>query len=79
MNQTEILSQITDVFREILDEDALVLEASTTAQDVEDWDSLTHIVLVVGIEERFKIKFGSKEILAWKNVGEMCASVSEKL
>jgi acyl carrier protein len=78
MNKSEILAQVQVIFRDTLDDDSITLSDGTTAKDVEGWDSLTHIQLVVGIEKHFKIKFSSTEILAWKNVGEMLASIEQK-
>jgi acyl carrier protein len=79
MDNKEILGQVQDIFQDILDNDAIVLTDHTTANDVDDWDSLTHIQLVVSIEKHFKIKFTSKEILSWKNVGEMIDDIKAKL
>ncbi|MBP1672854.1 MAG: acyl carrier protein [Bacteroidetes bacterium] len=79
MEKTAILSQIQEIFRDILDDDTLILQYETTAQDVEEWDSLTHIQLIVAIEKHFKIKFTSREILSWKNVEEMVESTFIKL
>lgn len=79
MDKNEILDQVQLIFLDILDEESLVLTAETTAQDVEGWDSLTHIQLIVAIEKYFKIKFTSKEILSWKNIGEMIDSIKSKL
>ena len=79
MEKSEILSQVQDIFRDVLDEESIVLEESTTANDVEEWDSLTHIQLIVAIEKHFKIKFLSKEILSWKNVCEMADSIASKI
>ena len=76
MDRSEILKQVQDIFRDILDDEEIVLEDSTTANDVEGWDSLTHIQLIVAIEKQFKIKFTSKEILSWRNVGEMLDSIT---
>ena len=72
------MKQVQDIFMDILDDDEIVLEDSTTAEDVEGWDSLTHIQLIVAIEKQFKIKFTSKEILSWRNIGEMLDSIASK-
>ena len=78
MDRSEILKTVQDIFRDILDDEEIVLEDSTTADDVEGWDSLTHIQLIVAIEKQFKIKFNSKEILSWRNIGEMLDSIAAK-
>jgi len=79
MNKTEILRRIEVIFKNVLDEESIALTETSTANDVEGWDSLTHIQLIVAIEKQFKIKFSSKEILSWKNVGEMVDAVYSKL
>ena len=79
MDKTEILQQVEMIFKDVLDEENIVLSESSTTDDVEGWDSLTHIQLIVAIEKHFKIKFNSKEILSWKNVGEMLESIDLKL
>lgn len=66
------------LFREVLENDEIVLANETTAHDIDEWDSINHIYLVVEIEKHFGIKFGSSEILGWKNVGEMIDSVKAK-
>jgi acyl carrier protein len=71
MERQEILSQVQDIFRDQLDDGDVTLEDKTTAADVDGWDSLMHLQLIVAIENHFKIKFSSKEIMSWKNVGEM--------
>lgn len=71
MEQNEILASVQEIFRDILDNEDIVLTLQTSADDVDDWDSLSHIQLIVAIEKEFKIKFTSKEILSWANVGEM--------
>lgn len=78
MNRGDILRQVNDVFLEVLDDEDLILSDETTASDVEDWDSLNHIQLVVAIEKQFKIRFSSKEIQSWSNVGEMINSIEGK-
>ena len=79
MPNQEFLDQIQEIFRDQLDDESLILTDETTANDVEDWDSLTHIMLVVAIEKHFKIKFTSSEILSWKDVGEMANCINTKL
>lgn len=79
MEKSEILSKVQDVFRDVLDDEGIVIERETTANDVEDWDSLTHVQLVVGIEKAFGLKFTSLEIISWKNVGEMVDSIAAKV
>jgi len=78
MERNEMLSQINEIFIDTLDDDDIIVEESTQAKDVDDWDSLTHIMLVVAIEKHFKIKFTSKEIISWDNVGEMINAILEK-
>jgi acyl carrier protein len=78
--QTEaIISEVNKIFVSVLDNDDISLKYETTANDVEDWDSLTHIQLVVAIEKHFKIRFTSGEIQNFKNVGEMCESIQKKI
>ena len=78
MEKQEILNQVQEIFRDILDNEDIVLTNETTANDVEEWDSLSHIQLIVAIEKHFKIKFTSKEMLLWKNVGEMVDCIASK-
>ncbi len=79
MIKKDILRQVRDIFADILDNEKLVLTEATQATDVDDWDSLNHIQMVVAIEKHFKIRFNSAEIQAWKNVGEMIESIQKKL
>ncbi|KAA6323556.1 Acyl carrier protein [termite gut metagenome] len=79
MKKEEILLQVQNIFRDILDNESIELTGETTANDVDEWDSLSHIQLIVAIEKQFKIKFTSREILSWKNVGEMIDSMAVKI
>lgn len=79
METDEILRRVNQVFRSVLEDDTLVIENETTADDVDEWDSLNHIVLVVEIEKHFGIKFTANEILSFKNVGEMNEAIKKKL
>jgi acyl carrier protein len=78
-DHSEILKQVNEVFIDILDNPDISLKDETTANDVEEWDSLTHIQLVVAVEKHFKIRFTAKEIQSWKNVGEMINSIQNKM
>jgi acyl carrier protein len=78
MEKSQILDEVQAIFREVLDDEEIVLASETTADDIEEWDSLTHIQLIVAIEKHFKIKFTSKEILSWQNVGEMIDCIANK-
>ncbi|HEX3383873.1 MAG TPA: acyl carrier protein [Mucilaginibacter sp.] len=78
MERSEILEKVNDVFIDTLDNEDIVLTYETTANDVDDWDSLNHIQLVVAIEKQFKIRFTSQEIQSWNNVGEMIDSIVKK-
>ena len=79
MNKDEILKQIEIIFQDVLDNEDIVLSENTTAQDVDEWDSLTHIQLVVAIEKHFKVKFPSNVMLSWKNAGEIVDSVISRI
>ena len=78
MNKDHILEEVQEIFREVLDNEEIVLNNATTADDVEEWESLTHIQLIVAIEKHFNIRFTSREILSWQNVGEMIDCIANK-
>jgi acyl carrier protein len=78
MERNDILARVQEVFRDELELDELVLTAETTADDVEEWDSLSHVQLVVALEKAFGIKFTSREILSWDNVGDLVDCISKK-
>lgn len=71
MERKEIINKLNEIFEDVLDEGPVSLSEITTAKDVDGWDSLNNIQLVVAIEKSFKIRFTSDEILSWGNVGEM--------
>ena len=79
MEKNDALLTVQEIFQNILDNEEIILSEDTTADDEEEWDSLTHIQLIVAVEKKFKIKFNSKEILSWKNVGEMLDAICSKL
>ena len=75
MNSNDLLKQVNEIFIDILDNENIQLNDRTTANDVEEWDPLTHVQIVVAIEKHFKIRFTSKEIQSWNNVGELCDAI----
>ena len=79
MNSDSLLKEINAIFIDIMDNDKIVLTSDSTANEIEEWDSLTHIQVIVAIEKHFKIKFSSTEIRDFKNVGQLCESVRQKL
>lgn len=79
MTSNQILEELQPIFRDILDQDELVITRDSNAQNVEDWDSLAHINLITSIEKHFKIKFVLAELQRLKNVGEMCDLIGQKL
>jgi acyl carrier protein len=78
MASTEVMSSLTRVFREVFEDETLSLSRSTTAQDVEGWDSLMHINLIVSIEREFKIRFTTREITTLRNVGDLMDLIAGK-
>lgn len=79
MERSEIFKKVNEIFCDELDNDDIVLTDETTADDVEEWDSLSHVQLIVAIEKAFGIKFTSNEILSWNNVGELIDSIEKRL
>jgi acyl carrier protein len=75
----KVMSEMNRIFCEVLNNDAIQLKDETTAKDVPEWDSLSHIELVIALEKYFKIKFNFNELQKFKNVGEMCLNISAKL
>lgn len=79
MERKEIYEKLTVIFREVMDNDEIVLEENTTAEDIEEWDSLAHVQLIEKIEDVFGLKFSAKEMMSWDDVGEFVDSIEEKL
>lgn len=66
-----IYERLNKVFRKVFDDESITVKAKTTANDIEDWDSLEHINLIAAVEREFKVKFSMKQVSSMKNVGEM--------
>lgn len=78
MTEPEILATLTEIFREVFDDDSIELTMTTTADDVERWDSFNHINILVAAESRFGIKFQTAEIEGLKDVGEFVHLIEKK-
>ena len=79
MTRDLIKEELENIFQNVLDDSSIALSNSTVAEDIEEWDSINHIQLVVRIEKRFKIRFKAAEIQSWENVGEIIDSITTKL
>ncbi|WP_313084888.1 acyl carrier protein [Pseudomonas sp.] len=79
MTEAEVLQQLTPVFRDVFDDDDLVLAPSMTANDIDGWDSQTHVMLTVAAEQRFGIKFRTAELESLRNVGHFAQVIASKL
>ena len=75
----EIYSTLSAVFQKLFEDDSIQVTAVTTANDVDGWDSLSHSLLILSIEKRFKIIFTQKEIFGFKNVGDMAKCIFRKI
>lgn len=78
MNNEEILKTLDQVFCKVLKRDNITLTETTTANDVEGWDSLTNMLLISEIEKTFQSHFSFREIVRLKNVGDLCAAIARK-
>jgi len=79
MNRNEIIERLTEVFHEVFNDNNIVLRDDMTANDVENWDSLTHMLMITKVEEVFGIKFKLKELNKLKMVGDLINVVESKL
>ncbi len=75
----EIYERLNNVFRDIFDDETIEVNANTTSSDIEDWDSLEHINLIVAIEQEFGMKFNMNEVTTMKNVGEMVEIIKSRM
>ncbi|HBG70177.1 MAG: acyl carrier protein [Bacteroidetes bacterium GWF2_43_63] len=79
MNNEEINSKVQEIFRDVFQAPALVINPEMTANDVDKWDSLTHLTMIAKVEEAFGFRFKLKEMVKMKNVGDMLTIINEKL
>ncbi len=79
MEKSQIIEKLTTIFHETFSDNTIVLRDDMTAADVENWDSLTHMLMITKVEETFGIKFKLRELNKLKNVGDLCNTIAEKL
>jgi acyl carrier protein len=75
----DIITELNTVFRQVFDDSSLAVTRATTANDIDEWDSLTHMNLVVAVELKFGVKFALGELQSLKNVGDLADAVQRKL
>lgn len=78
MNKNDIIKRLTEVFRDVFDDDSLIIGENTTSADIDDWDSIEHINLIGAVEDEFGMRFKMREVSGMKNVGEMIDIICER-
>lgn len=78
MNSETIFTTLTAIFHDVFDDESIVVTAQLTAADVDEWDSLSHIRLVLAVEKKFGLKFSAAEVGRLKNVGEFVTMIQSK-
>jgi acyl carrier protein len=75
----ELQDTLNQVFREVFDNDDINIAPDTTANDIDGWDSLSHVNLIVAVEAKFNIRFSNKELMTFKNVGDLLSCIRAKI
>lgn len=78
MNTNEIIPRLNEVFRDVFGDSSISVTVSTTADDIDDWDSIEHINLIGAVEAEFGMRFKMREVSGMKNVGEMINIIAER-
>ncbi|MCI9359797.1 MAG: acyl carrier protein [Hungatella sp.] len=79
MTREEVFEKLNQVFQDVFDDDEIQVDDNTTSGDIEDWDSLEHINLIVAVEKKFGMKFNMGEVTTMKNVGEMADIILQRI
>jgi acyl carrier protein len=79
MDEPQILSRLTEIFGDVFDDDSIKIVPELSAKDIDGWDSLTHIRLILTIERAFKIKFSTAEIHQIQNVGDLVCLIRARV
>ena len=79
MESNEIIEKLNAVFRDVFDDEGISVGPGTTAKDIDGWDSLIHITLINAVEDEFDVKFEMKDVVGFKNVGDMIEAIKKEL
>ncbi len=79
MTENEVRTKLNEIFRDVFDDESIEITPGMTAADVEAWDSLSHINLIVAVEKAFAVRFTTSEVQALKNVGDFLALIGSKV
>ena len=79
MTREEVMNAVTEIFRDVFDDEELIIGDETNSSDIEDWDSLEHITLIISMEKEFNMKFDIKEVNKLENVGQMIDLIMRKM
>jgi acyl carrier protein len=75
----EVKRKLNEIFQQVFDDGSIQINDDMTAKNIEGWDSLTHVNLIVGVEKRFKIAFSTKEVMSLRNVGDFLRLIEKKI
>lgn len=78
LNERQVYERLNDVFRDVFDDEDIEVDASTVADDIDDWDSMMHITLIGAVEDEFGVRFKMGEVSTMKNVGEMVKIILDR-
>jgi acyl carrier protein len=78
MNESEIRDRLAEIFREVFDDPSIAIEDSMTAKDVPNWDSITHVDLIVSVEKAFRVSFTTREVKSLENVGDFVRLIASR-
>ena len=79
MDEAQIYARLTEIFRDVFDEDSIKVTSELSAKDVDGWDSLTHIRLILTVEKAFKVKFSTSEVGKLENVGNLVTIIKARV
>lgn len=79
MTREEVFAKLNEVFQDVFDDESITVTETTTADDIEEWDSLEHINLLAAVEQEFGMKFNMGQVVSMKNVGEMADIIMSQI